>query len=81
MLAQENHYGAGQPTCRLFRPPARSRPAAGAAFAQAPYKPNAAADGAKAAADAADDPDAEREWQRLRLAAYVLGEVEAGRRE
>lgn len=25
---------------------------------------------------AAEDPDAEREWQRLRLVAYVLGEVE-----
>ncbi|MBL4848937.1 MAG: hypothetical protein JKY65_25725 [Planctomycetes bacterium] len=29
------------------------------------------------AALTADDPDAECDWQRLRLAAYVLGEVEA----
>ena len=45
-------------------------------------KPHSAANAARAssaavefAAEAASDPDAEREWQRLRLAAYVLGEV------
>ena len=76
-------HARGDPN-RVYDPPiAGEFEAAGAArWAAATAYLDRLADAANAALRASldatwavEDPDAEREWQRLRLAAYVLGEV------
>lgn len=60
------------------RDPARLACKAADSAASEAYAGCGAASGASNAAAAAEDPDAERVWQALRLAAYLLDEVEPG---